>query len=99
MSLRAVLAFIALGATVAPSHAALCPDPGAVCSIQCYDYPYCTVWRACWITESGIGVCSPVRRGRTRAMGKRIGAMVDGPDDNMQPLRIVSRGLGLKAMQ
>jgi hypothetical protein len=41
-----------------------CPDPAAICSIQCYTSPYCSIWRACWTTESGIGVCSPIRYGR-----------------------------------
>ena len=78
MVLRAFLLFAALGATVAPTHAASapCPDPGAVCNVQCYDYPYCTIWRACWITETGIGVCSPVHRGhapRYRQSSERRG--------------------------
>jgi hypothetical protein len=57
------------------AHAATsaCPDPGAVCNIQCYD-AYCSVWRACWVTESGIGVCSPRaaagRASATRAVGR-----------------------------
>jgi hypothetical protein len=67
MSLRVLLiaACIGLGASVTTAHAAAspCPDPGAVCNIQCYD-AYCSVWRACWVTETGIGVCSPVRYGR-----------------------------------
>jgi hypothetical protein len=73
MLLRGFLMFVALGATVLPAASASCPDPGAVCSVQCYDYPYCTVWRACWITESGIGVCSPVRRGRPPRYGQGDG--------------------------
>jgi hypothetical protein len=63
MSLRAFLLSVALGVTILPTHAAAasspCPDPGAVCNVQCYD-SYCSIWRACWITETGIGVCSPV---------------------------------------
>jgi hypothetical protein len=57
---------IALATTVSSVNAATapCPDPGAICNIQCYNAPYCTVWRACWITESGIGVCNPVHYGR-----------------------------------
>jgi hypothetical protein len=65
---------IALAATVSSVHAATapCPDPGAICNIQCYNSPYCTVWRACWVTESGIGVCSPVRYGQApRYHGRR----------------------------
>jgi hypothetical protein len=55
---------IGLAASTTTAHAASpCPDPGAVCSIQCYD-AYCSVWRACWVTESGIGVCSAPRTGR-----------------------------------
>jgi hypothetical protein len=56
---------IGLAASTTTAHAATspCPDPGAVCSIQCYD-AYCSVWRACWVTESGIGVCSAPRTGR-----------------------------------
>ncbi len=66
-SFRAFLLFVALGVAIASTHEAAaaspCPDPGAVCSVQCYDSS-CSVWRACWITESGIGVCSPVRYSR-----------------------------------
>jgi hypothetical protein len=66
MSLRAILLSVALGVTIVPTHAAAapspCPDPGAACNVQCYD-SYCSIWRACWITETGIGVCSPVRYG------------------------------------
>jgi hypothetical protein len=69
MSLRALViaAGIGLAASATTAHAAepACPDPSAVCNIQCYD-SYCSVWRACWVTESGIGVCSPVRYGRAR---------------------------------
>jgi hypothetical protein len=65
--LRALLiaTAIALGASVTTAHAAAspCPDPGAPCSIQCYD-AYCSVWRACWVTESGLGVCSAPQYGR-----------------------------------
>ena len=63
---RALLIAIAIGssASATTAHAASpCPDPGTVCSIQCYD-AYCSVWRACWVTESGIGVCSAPRYGR-----------------------------------
>jgi hypothetical protein len=67
-SLRASLVTvgIALGTALSNVHAATmpCPDPGATCNIQCYNVPYCSIWRACWVTESGIGVCSPVRYGR-----------------------------------
>jgi hypothetical protein len=68
MKYTALLAFlmaIAFGANTTAAHAAAspCPDPGAVCSIQCYD-AYCSVWRACWVTESGIGVCGAPRYGR-----------------------------------
>jgi hypothetical protein len=52
-----------------------CPDPGAVCTVQCYD-AYCSIWRVCWVTETGIGVCNPVRyghppRGRQANEGRR----------------------------
>jgi hypothetical protein len=50
-------------ATTTYAAASPCPDPGTVCSIQCYD-AYCSVWRACWVTESGTGVCSAPRYGR-----------------------------------
>jgi hypothetical protein len=44
MSLRAFLLWVALAVTVVPTHAAAapsaCPDPGAVCNVQCYD-AYC----------------------------------------------------------
>jgi hypothetical protein len=64
MSLRVLLIAIGLGASATTAHAASpCPDPGAVCNIQCYD-AYCSVWRACWVTETGIGVCSAPRYGR-----------------------------------
>jgi hypothetical protein len=63
-ALPALLMTIALGANTTAAHAASpCPDPGAPCSIQCYD-AYCSVWRACWVTESGTGVCSAPRTGR-----------------------------------
>jgi hypothetical protein len=64
-SLRALLIAVGLGASATAAHAAAspCPDPGAVCSIQCYD-AYCSVWRACWVTETGIGVCGAPRSGR-----------------------------------
>jgi hypothetical protein len=75
MSLRAFLLSVALGVTIVPTHAAAasspCPDPGAVCNVQCCD---CSIWRACWITETGIGVCSPVRYGhapRSRQANER----------------------------
>jgi hypothetical protein len=60
-----IAAAIGLGASATAAHAAgsPCADPGAVCSIQCYD-AYCSVWRACWVTETGIGVCSAPRYGR-----------------------------------
>jgi hypothetical protein len=64
-ALRALLiaAGIGLGAGATTAHAASpCPDPGAVCNIQCYD-AYCSVWRACWVTETGLGVCSAPRYG------------------------------------
>jgi hypothetical protein len=65
-SLRALLMAVGLGASATAAHAAgsPCPDPGAVCNVQCYD-AYCSVWRACWVTETGIGVCSAPRYGRT----------------------------------
>jgi hypothetical protein len=59
--LKALLASAAAGVRAA---SAPCPDPGAICNIQCYNSPYCSIWRACWVTESGIGVCSPVHYGR-----------------------------------
>jgi hypothetical protein len=66
-TLRALLTAVALAlvasATTAHAASSPCPDPGAVCSIQCYD-AYCSVWRACWVTETGIGVCSAPRYGR-----------------------------------
>jgi hypothetical protein len=62
-ALRALLIAIGLGASSTAHAASPCPDPGAVCSVQCYD-AYCSVWRACWVTETGIGVCGPVRSGR-----------------------------------
>jgi hypothetical protein len=64
-SLRALLIAIGLGASATTVHAAAspCPDPNSVCNIQCYD-AYCSVWRACWVTETGIGVCSAPRYGR-----------------------------------
>jgi hypothetical protein len=65
-TLRAFLVFAAIGfAASTTAHAATspCPDPGAPCSIQCYD-AYCSVWRACWVTESGLGVCGAPRYGR-----------------------------------
>ena len=69
MSLRALLIAAGVGwgagATTAHAAASACPDPGAVCNVQCYDAS-CSVWRACWVTETGIGVCSPVRYGRAR---------------------------------
>ncbi len=52
-----------VNATTAHAATSPCPDPGTVCSIQCYD-AYCSVWRACWVTDSGIGVCSAPRTGR-----------------------------------
>jgi hypothetical protein len=60
------LAGMTLVSAAASVHAASapCPDPGAICNIQCYNSPYCSIWRACWVTESGIGVCSPVHYGR-----------------------------------
>jgi hypothetical protein len=67
-TLRALLTIAGIGlgasATTARAAASPCPDPGAVCNVQCYG-TYCSVWRACWVTETGIGVCSPVRYGRT----------------------------------
>ena len=64
-TLRALLIALAFGSgasTTAHAAASPCPDPGAPCSIQCYDAS-CSVWRACWVTDSGIGVCSAPRAG------------------------------------
>jgi hypothetical protein len=66
MLLRALLIAVAIGvgaSATAARAASPCPDPGAPCSIQCYD-TYCSVWRACWVTETGLGVCSAPRYGR-----------------------------------
>ena len=66
--LKALLALagMTLASAASSVHAASapCPDPGAICNIQCYNSPYCSIWRACWVTESGIGVCNPVHYGR-----------------------------------
>jgi hypothetical protein len=55
------LAGMTLVSAAASVHAASapCPDPGAICNIQCYNSPYCSIWRACWVTESGIGSAVP----------------------------------------
>jgi hypothetical protein len=72
------LAGMTLASAAASVHAATapCPDPGAICNIQCYNSPYCSIWRACWVTESGIGVCSPLHYGRAprypRLDGRRV---------------------------
>jgi hypothetical protein len=61
---KCLKALLASAAASVRAASAPCPDPGAICNIQCYNSPYCSIWRACWVTASGIGVCSPVHYGR-----------------------------------
>jgi hypothetical protein len=74
MRFQAVLRFLVaaalLGATqAARAHAAYayprCPaGRPRLDALSCYY----SVPRQCWVTESGLGVCAPIRNGRTTAV-------------------------------
>jgi hypothetical protein len=65
---------VALATTVSSVNAATapCPDPGAICNIQCYNAPYCTVRRACWVNPMQARCVEPVA-GADRVESYRTG--------------------------
>jgi hypothetical protein len=65
-----------LGTTAPPAHAAWahtpCGDTRVGWDPECCYYGYCSSSRQCWVTETGIGVCVPVRYDRAEPRYRRV---------------------------